>query len=128
MSVTLNLKIEKIRHIRRSKDIAQYYIAEKLGIEQPHYSRIENGECNIKLQQVKLIVDLLEVHLFDILDFDEIQNMFLENTENRQKIEILLQENAALSAQNEELKTDKKLLIENIKLLEKLLKEKKSKI
>jgi len=122
MSVTLTLKTEKIRHIRRNKDISQDYIAEKLGFSQPHYSRIEKGECSIKLQQVKLIADLLEVHLFDILDFDEIQNIFLENTENRQKIEILLQKNTALLAQNEELKTDKKMLIENIKVLEKLLK------
>ena len=124
MSVTLNLKTEKIRRIRRNKDISQEYIAGKLDFTQPHYSRIENGKCSIELQKAKLIADLLEVHVCDILDLDGIENMFFKNTENEQKIEVLLQENTVLSAQNEELKTDKKQLIEHIKVLEKLLKEK----
>jgi len=124
MSVTLKLKTEKIRHIRRNKDISQEYLAEKLGFSQPHYSRIEKGECNIKLQQVRLIADLLKVHVCDILDFDEIENMFFKNTEYKQEIKILLQENTALLARIKELETDKKLFIEKIKLLKKLLKEK----
>ena len=52
--------------------------------------------------------------------------MFFKNRENEQKIDTLLQENAALSAQNEELKTDKKQLTEHIKVLEKLQKKLKS--
>ena len=124
MSVTLKLKTEKIRYIRRNKDISQDYMADKLGFAQPHYSRIENGKCSIELQKVKLIADLLEVQVCDILDFDEIENMFFKNTEYKQEIKILLQENTALLARIKELETDKKLFIEKIKLLKKLLKEK----
>jgi len=98
-------------------------MAEKLGFAQPHYSRIENGKCSIELKKARVIADLLEVQVCDILDLDGIENMFLKNTENEQKLEVLLQENADLSAQSEELRADKKQLIEYIKVLEKLLKK-----
>ena len=125
MSVTLKLKTEKIRHIRRNKDISQEYMAEKLGFNQSYYSKIEKGECNIELQQARVIADVLEVHVCDILDFDEVESMFFKNRENEQKIEVLLKEKAAFLARIAELETDKKQYIEHIKLLEKLPKEKK---
>jgi len=68
---------------------------------------------------------VLEVHVCDILDFDEVESMFFKNRENEQKIEVLLKEKAAFLARIAELETDKKQYIEHIKLLEKLPKEKK---
>jgi transcriptional regulator with XRE-family HTH domain len=40
---------EKIRAVRRSKNISQENIALELGITQSHYSKIENGKVEIKM-------------------------------------------------------------------------------
>jgi len=57
---------DKIRKIRREKNISQEHIALELGITQSHYSKIENGKVDIKMSQLLQIAKILDV---DVKEF-----------------------------------------------------------
>jgi len=76
MSVTIKLKSETVRRARKDKEFSQAYMAYVLDdISQSYYSKIERGLCNITTKQIKIITEQLELQIFDILDFGELQDM-----------------------------------------------------
>lgn len=87
---------ENIRQLRIKKGLSQEYMAEKLGISQQSYSRIEIKAVNTALSRLKEIAEILEVHLFTILEpelskeMDLLKkgerNIYLELLGNMQKI------------------------------------------
>lgn len=50
----------KIKKLRELRNFTQGYMAEKLGISQSNYARLENDEVGISNERLKQIADVLE--------------------------------------------------------------------
>lgn len=72
MQTEIAAKIKKVREI---KGFSQDYLAEKLGISQSAYSRIEKNEINITLEKLDKIAGILEIPTLDLINFNE-HNIF----------------------------------------------------
>lgn len=73
---------EKIRQIRKAKGLTQEQLAEKIGIDNKHLSRIEKGR---HMPTYKILKNLSSVLEFDIF---EIENMPLDEIRVPDKIYI----------------------------------------
>lgn len=62
--------IHKIKNLRNERKISQEEIAEKLGIEQNTYSRIESGKAKLKHEHAILIANILNVPITELVDDD----------------------------------------------------------
>jgi transcriptional regulator with XRE-family HTH domain len=62
---------EKIRQIRELKGYSQEYLAEKLGISQRAYSKIERSEIKIDWEKIQDIASIFEMEPLDIVSFDD---------------------------------------------------------
>src|SRR5690606_29673806 len=64
-------KIEKrIRNIRELKSLTQEYMADKLGISQAAYSKIENGATKVSYEKLQDIAKIMDVKVEDIQSFE----------------------------------------------------------
>lgn len=61
---------EKIRSVREIKNFTQEYMAEKLGITQAGYSKIENGGTKLSYAKLAEISKILGVEVEELLAFD----------------------------------------------------------
>lgn len=61
---------EKIKNIREIKNLTQEYMAEKLGITQAGYSKIESGATKISYSKIVDISKILGVEVEELLAFD----------------------------------------------------------
>lgn len=57
---------QKIREIRRSKDLTQEYMAFEMGISQKTYSDIENDRAKISMKTLMKISEILKINASDI--------------------------------------------------------------
>ncbi len=60
----------KIRNIRELKNLTQEYMAEKLGMTQAGYSKLEGGSTALTYPKLVQIAEILQVNVTDILAFD----------------------------------------------------------
>ncbi len=105
---------EKIKNIREIKNFTQEYMAEKLGITQAGYSKIESGATKISYSKIIDISKILGVEVEELLAFDS-QKYF--NSFNNVKGN----NNGSVTIQIEDGDV-KKLYEDKIELLNKLLK------
>jgi len=56
--------IDKIKLTRILKGYSQTEFAERIGISQSHYSRIESGSLRPNIELVEKILDALELNIF----------------------------------------------------------------
>ncbi len=61
----------KIKKIRELKNYTQEYMADRLGINQSGYSRIENDTSDITLSQIDKLSEIFNIKVDDLLNFDE---------------------------------------------------------
>ena len=61
---------EKIKSVRELKNLTQEYMAEKLGITQAGYSKIEGGATKISYNKIVDISKILGVQTDELLAFD----------------------------------------------------------
>lgn len=109
----MNAIEEKIRNMRELKNFTQEYMAEKLGITQAGYSKIESGVTKLTYNKIEEISRVLGVSSEELLAFDS-QKYF--NSFNNVKGS----NNGSVTIQVED--GDIKSLYEDkIRLLEKLL-------
>jgi transcriptional regulator with XRE-family HTH domain len=64
---------KNIRHLRELKNFSQSYMANRLGVSQKTYSRIETDQ-RITLKQLQYIAEILEVTVERIMKFDHNEN------------------------------------------------------
>lgn len=62
---------KKIRQLRELRDYSQEYMAEKLKMSVPGYSRIERNEVDVNIEKAYQIAEILNVGINDLLNFDE---------------------------------------------------------
>lgn len=70
----------KIRRIREIKGIKQETIANKIGIAQSSYGKIERGEIQLSVDRLQAIAEALDLPVNSILEFDEGQNSHFNAT------------------------------------------------
>jgi transcriptional regulator with XRE-family HTH domain len=61
---------EKIRAFRELRNYTQEYVANKLGMSQVNYSKIERGEITVSEDKINKIAEVLEVSPQYIKDFN----------------------------------------------------------
>lgn len=70
MSIGINIK-----KIRELKNFTQAYMAARLDMSVPGYSKIENDKTDITVSRLNAIAEILETDLHTILNFDA-KNVF----------------------------------------------------
>ena len=58
---------EKIRRLRRNKDYSQQFMADRLGISQNAYSKLESGKTPIHVDRLREVSVLLDTNAYEIL-------------------------------------------------------------
>lgn len=104
---------EKIRNIRELKNLTQEYMAEKLGITQAGYSKLENGSTVLTYAKLIQIAEIMNINIGDIIAFDS--QKYFDSLNNKGNISVdqkPVLENADFI---------KNLYEDKIKLLQKLL-------
>jgi transcriptional regulator with XRE-family HTH domain len=104
---------EKIKNVRELKNFTQDYVAERLGITQAGYSKIESGATKISYSKIVDIAKILEIETEELLAFDS-QKYF--NSFNNVKGSN--NGSVTIKVEDGDIKT---LYDDKIKLLEKLL-------
>lgn len=90
----MNKTAFKIKKRRNELQYSQEYMASKLGISQPAYANLENGETKITTKRLEKIAKVLEIDLIDLLDGNTTVNNINNNAENTYGIvENLYQDN-----------------------------------
>jgi len=61
----------KIKKVRELKNVTQQYVADKLGMTQGYYSRIENNSLSVDDELLAQIAEILGVEKEEIENFDD---------------------------------------------------------
>ena len=62
---------QKIRQIRELKGYSQEFVANKLGVSQRAYSKLETNETKLDWQKITKIAGVFEIDPLDIVSFDD---------------------------------------------------------
>lgn len=117
---TIGNKIKKIRELR---NFSQGFVAEKIGISQSNYARIENNEVTVTPERLQKIAEALETTEAVIQEFDENIIFNITQGDNSAAGPNCSVHNYQISPEIKALYEDKiKLLIEKISYLEEQLK------
>ena len=111
---------EKIKNIRELKNLTQGYMAEKLGMSQAGYSKIESGATQLSYAKIVEISKILGVETEELLAFDS-QKYF--NSFNNVKGS----NNGSVTIKMED-KDINSIYEENVNLLRKLLEKTESEL
>lgn len=98
----IGFKIKKIRELR---NYSQEHMAEKLGISQVSYSRVESGQTKMDLKRLHDIAKVLEIDPVFLLTFDDsfifnncnqcgktVHNYNAASEEEKQKFDLKIQQ------------------------------------
>lgn len=67
-----------IKNLRELKNYTQTFMAEKLNMSVPGYSKIENDRTDITISKINMIAEILDTNIATILNFDS-KNIFNQN-------------------------------------------------
>ena len=73
---------ERIRKIRRLKDLSQEYLATKLGVSQNYIQKIETNKVNLTLLKLEQLADVLEVEMSELIPSTKNEFHNCENSGN----------------------------------------------
>jgi transcriptional regulator with XRE-family HTH domain len=71
---------ERIRELRKAKGLTQEQLAELVGVEPRHISRVEGGYSSPSIERLARIAEILEVPIKELFDY-----MHLNDSEDRLK-------------------------------------------
>ncbi|MDB3887371.1 helix-turn-helix domain-containing protein [bacterium] len=80
----------KIKSIRKKKNFSQQYMAEKLGVSQFAYSKIERNETQLNWNKMLTIASALEINVWDLVDDTKSIDDSFEDDDSASKIVGLL--------------------------------------
>lgn len=116
----MNLVNTKIKTRREQLNYSQEYVADRIGISQPAYVKIEKGNTKLDFERLLKIAAILEIDINTLLDNNYIidplennknysnkglvENLFEENQKSKELLlESLLQQISDLKENNEKL-------------------------
>jgi len=77
------MKIGKnIRKIRELKNFTQEHMAERLGMSQNGYSKLERDETEMTLSKLMKLAEALETNFLDLIGFDENKLFFNQTSQD----------------------------------------------
>lgn len=79
---------QKIVKLREEKNYSQTYLADKLGMSQKAYSKIETGETKLTVFHLMKIAEVLEVNLTELFDASNVNIYNNYHTHNGEGIVI----------------------------------------
>lgn len=79
----------RIRKKRNELQYSQEYMASQLGISQPAYANLENGETKLNTKRLEKIAKILEVDMIDLLEGNTTVNNFNNNADNSYSVGIV---------------------------------------
>ncbi|SFC97190.1 helix-turn-helix transcriptional regulator [Flavobacterium phragmitis] len=109
----------KIRNIRELKNYTQEYMAERLGVTQAGYSKIEKGKTSLSYEKLVDIGKILDVTVEDIISFE--YDKYFSNFNNNNNSKITGNNNGSILINADNSSVLKELYEDKIQLLEKLL-------
>lgn len=121
----------KIKKLREFRNFTQHYMADKLGIAQPTYSKLENEQEEISEDKLQKIAKILDLNVADILNFDDraFLNIIQHNTiENQGYAYVHNNHKYADERVVELMESNKSLLEKQVKLLEDKVESQKQEI
>lgn len=62
---------QKIRKMRENREFSQEYVAERLGISQTAYSKIENNQTKLTAERISQLSGLFDVPESDFFSYDQ---------------------------------------------------------
>lgn len=71
----------KIKELRILKGFSQQYIADKLGISQMAYSKIERNKTQLNWSKINRLAEILSINVWDLIDNEKETNSL--NTDNK---------------------------------------------
>jgi transcriptional regulator with XRE-family HTH domain len=118
----------KVKRIREIRNFSQGYMAERLGISQSNYARMENNEVAISDERLLIIADILNTDENVIKRFDENIIFNITQGDNSAAGPHCVVHNYQISPEIKVLYEDKiNLLVEKIQMLEEALSKHESK-
>lgn len=73
---------QKIRKLRELKNLTQTHVAEKLGVSQSAYSKMELGESEVTYNRLEKISEILEMKPEEVISFNESMVFNVMNNQN----------------------------------------------
>ncbi len=70
----------KVKKLRIERGFSQREVAEKLGIRQPNYGKIENGETPITVEKLEVLAEVFDVKISNF--FDQESNSYIQKLKN----------------------------------------------
>jgi transcriptional regulator with XRE-family HTH domain len=77
----------KVRQIRELKNLTQEYMADKLGMSQRGYSKLERDEVKLDWERITQIAKVFEMEPMDLVSFDD--NLIFNNCTQSGKANII---------------------------------------
>lgn len=65
----------RIAYLRRQRDLTQQQVADMIGIDQQHISRIERGTIGVTFDRLLDISSALRIHPSKLLEYDDIMGI-----------------------------------------------------
>ena len=62
---------QNIRDIREDKNLTQAMMAEKLGLSETGYAKVERGESRLDIDRIQKIANILESSIADLIPFGD---------------------------------------------------------
>jgi transcriptional regulator with XRE-family HTH domain len=107
--LVMNGVLKRIKEIRREKGFSHEYVAHRLGISQPAFSKIEKNETVLSVDRLFKIAVILEISVNDLLEINpnrqknnlddlsvivrqEVDFIYQYDKEKSEKIEFLYEE------------------------------------
>ena len=59
---------QKVKLMRKAKELSQEDLAEKSGLNRPYISAIEKGKRNISLEVIEKLAEALEINMKDFFE------------------------------------------------------------
>lgn len=116
----------RIKHLREQRHYSQEYMAGKLNISQPAYSKIESESSNVNLDRLEQIAQIFELNIADLLSSEQV--FFNQVSHNHQvngvmytQVELSSSERSLYENLIQQLKEENQHLKETIEYLKKKL-------
>jgi transcriptional regulator with XRE-family HTH domain len=111
---------QKIKKLRELKNLTQTHVAQKLGVSQSAYSKMELGESEVTFNRLEKISEVLEMKPEEVIAFNE--SMVFNVMHNQNGGNIFRDINNKVSDTERQLYQDQiKLLKEEVTYLKKML-------
>ena len=78
--------VKNIVEIRKKKGYSQEYMASRLNVESPTYSRLENSKIDLSVKRLADIADIFEMRTIDLITYPEIYENVKDSKIARTKV------------------------------------------